>query len=48
MPLAIVIGNLLGEELYEHGNVGSKAMISELGVELATESNDEIITEMYM
>jgi len=48
MPLAILIGNLFGEELYDHGNVGSKAMISELGVELASESNDEIITEIYM
>ena len=48
MPLAILIGNLFGEELYDHGNVGSKAVISEIGVELATESNDEIITETYM
>lgn len=45
MPLAILIGNLFGEELYDHGNIGSKAMISELGIELATENNDEIITE---
>jgi len=45
MPLAILIGNLFGEELYDHGNIGSKAMISELRIELATENNDEIITE---
>jgi hypothetical protein len=45
MPLSIIIGNVIGEELYDQGNIGSKAMISELGIELATENNDEIITE---
>jgi hypothetical protein len=47
MPTSIDIAITTNQELYDHGNIGSVAMISEQNVELSTEDNDEIITEDY-
>lgn len=47
MPLSIEISIGTNQDLHDHGNIDSVAMISEEGVELSSELNDEIITEDY-
>jgi len=48
MPIAIFNGIFIGQDLFDHGNIRSQAINSELNEEMASELNDELITESLM